>query len=121
MNNTSKKYMFFDKIIGPFYGLTQKEFIEKYYFENKMSDIEIVEMIERDLKYRFSRMAIQKWRAHLGLESRGHHDRFQLAVNKKRFDHHKVAKKIDYKKRTEKIDYKARNLTEGYKNRFKTS
>ncbi|GEM_PF-3681007 len=91
-------------------------FIRKFYFLKRMSDIEIQEMIERDAGVRFSRTAIKNWRDLCSMEARNPHQRFQLAVNKKRFDHSKVVQKIDYKAR--KINYRARNMTDGYKLRY---
>lgn len=98
----------FENTVEPVYGLDKFGLIKLCYFDNKMSDIEIIEAIERDTGHRFSRMAIKKWRDIFSLKARNPHERFQLAVDKKRFDHKKVA---------QRINYKLRNLTEGYRNK----
>ncbi|MEW6075571.1 MAG: hypothetical protein AB1530_04605 [Candidatus Omnitrophota bacterium] len=98
----------FQNTVEPVYGIDKFGLIKLCYFDNKMSDIEIIETIERDTGYRFSRMAVKKWRDEFQLKARNPHERFQLAVNKKRFDHEKVAQKIDYNARTRKIDYENR-------------
>lgn len=98
----------FNNTVEPFYQLNKFDFINLFYFKRKMSDIEIIELIERDTGVRFSRTALMRWRQSFALKSRNPHERFQLAVDKKRFNHQVVSKKINYR---------LRNLSEGYKDR----
>ncbi len=102
-----RKYIYAD-LVAPFYGVSKESFIKFFYLYKKMSDIEIAEMIEKDTGHKFPRQAIFNWRKSVGIKARSPHEAFQLAVDKKRFNHSKVALKINYKQRV--IDYKKREI-----------
>lgn len=99
-------YYNFNSIVKPMYELDKHDFLLLCYNTLKMSDIEILEVIANDTGVTFSRASIGKWRRDVEIKSRNPHERFQNAVDKKRFNHKEVANKIDYTHR--KINYNKR-------------
>ena len=95
----------FENDVFPYFRMNRKDFLNEYYIKRKMSDIEILEMIEEKTGARFSRVALLKWHRNTNISTRNPHKRFDLATKKHRFKHESVASKINYIKRSDNIDY----------------
>ncbi len=93
--------------VFPQFGMTLKDFMCYHYVVLNMSDIDIINMIDRHVHIKFSRTALSRWHKQANVPVRNPHERFKLAIEKGAYSHKKVAEKIDYKHRH--IDHKAVN------------
>ncbi len=79
------------------------DFMSYYYLKKQMSTGEIRDMIYKDCVINIDPRYVRLWLQIAGIKSRGAHERYVLAIKKKR---------MNYERRV--FDYKARAVREGY-------
>ncbi len=107
-NRTAEAFLVYSKKAFEPIGIVSRKtlagFMKYYYLKRKMSTGEIMDLIKDKYGLEINFRIVNRWLKIAGVEGRSPHERFVLAIKKKRMDYKK--RQIDYTKRH--IDYKAR-------------